>query len=61
MQQVVDTMAQAMGGRTQAEAAAAGRCTMCGGEVTEFRDALSRQEYRISGMCQKCQDEVFGT
>lgn len=27
---------------------------------TEFRDALSVKEYRISGLCQKCQDTFFG-
>ncbi len=25
-----------------------------------FRNALSRKEYSISGLCQDCQDEVFG-
>lgn len=25
-----------------------------------FRDELSRKEFGISGMCQKCQDETFG-
>jgi len=25
-----------------------------------FHDDLSVREYRISGMCQKCQDSVFG-
>lgn len=34
-------------------------CTCCGGDVTEFRDALSRKEFSISGACQKCQDLVF--
>lgn len=34
--------------------------TGCGGPATEFKDELSRREYRISGLCQKCQDEVFG-
>jgi hypothetical protein len=34
-------------------------CVTCGGSVGEFRDALSRKEYGISGMCQKCQDSVF--
>ena len=33
----------------------------CGGEAKEFRDELSRREYRISGLCQKCQDAFFGT
>ena len=32
----------------------------CGGPATEFRDELSRKEYTISGLCQKCQDAVFG-
>lgn len=32
----------------------------CGEPVTGFRDALSEREYGISGMCQNCQDEVFG-
>ena len=25
-----------------------------------FRDLLSAKEYTISGLCQDCQDEVFG-
>jgi len=32
----------------------------CGGPAIEFRDVLSRKEYRISGLCQKCQDKFFG-
>lgn len=31
----------------------------CGGDATEFADELSRAEYRISGLCQKCQDQFF--
>lgn len=31
----------------------------CGGPATEFRDDLSRREYAISGLCQKCQDAIF--
>lgn len=26
-----------------------------------FRDELSRKEYSISGLCQKCQDKFFNT
>lgn len=43
--------------------AEAGLCSMCGkvtGDTQDFRDSLSRTEYEISGMCQSCQDEVFG-
>jgi len=39
----------------------AGLCGTCGSEVGPFRDDLSRREHRISGMCQTCQDEVFGS
>lgn len=32
----------------------------CGQPITEFRDALSKKEYTISGLCQSCQDKIFG-
>lgn len=35
-------------------------CVTCSGPAEKFRDDLSRKEYTISGMCQKCQDSVFG-
>jgi uncharacterized CHY-type Zn-finger protein len=35
-------------------------CVACGKPAEHFRDALSRKEYTISGLCQECQDEVFG-
>jgi hypothetical protein len=35
-------------------------CATCGGSATAFRDALSEKEYTISGMCQRCQDDIFG-
>jgi len=39
-----------------------GKCPFCGKEInpeTDFRDDLSRREFKISGLCQECQDEVF--
>lgn len=37
-------------------------CATCSGEIDpdNFHDTLSRREYEISGMCQKCQDNFFG-
>ena len=34
----------------------------CGQPINDadFRDDLSRREAKISGLCQKCQDEFFG-
>ena len=34
-------------------------CSWCGESAEEFEDDLSRKEYKISGMCQACQDDVF--
>lgn len=50
---------QRMFGRTTAIKADV--CVLCKKPATKFRDALSRKEYAISGMCQDCQDKVFGT
>ena len=35
-------------------------CSWCKGTAAEFRNDISRQEYRISGFCQKCHDDTFG-
>ena len=35
-------------------------CPGCKQKITEFRDSQSITEYKISGLCQKCQDKLFG-
>jgi len=37
-------------------------CACCGQsvELSSFKDELSLKEFHISGMCQDCQNEVFG-
>lgn len=42
------------------DAVAQRTCATCGKSVGDFRDDLSRKEFTISGMCQACQDSVFG-
>lgn len=39
-----------------------GICPFCGKDVKieELRDDKSRKEFDISGLCQSCQDDVFG-
>lgn len=34
-------------------------CPTCGNKPGAFKDALSQHEFTISGLCQKCQDEIF--
>jgi hypothetical protein len=36
-----------------------GKCPTCGDTLVAFRDVISEKEYKISGMCQNCQDSVF--
>jgi hypothetical protein len=31
----------------------------CGGDASVFRNDLSRREFRISGLCQACQDKIW--
>jgi len=37
------------------------RCPVCKKQIGAFRNDLSIREYNISGMCQACQDSVFGS
>ena len=32
----------------------------CGRSATRFRDETSKKEFSISGLCQHCQDLLFG-
>ena len=51
-------------GVDRVETIAGGDCISCDEardlKATSFRDDVSRKEYAISGMCQSCQDDVFG-
>jgi hypothetical protein len=41
------------------EAIRGNQCVICQEVAVTFRDELSRKEFSISGMCQKCQDRAF--
>ena len=47
------------------EVISSGRCAWCNASKAKvqesFKDEPSREEYQISALCQKCQDEVFTT
>jgi len=65
----IDGLLSSLMGSHRVECIERGWCMTCDAEgipcPDEFypdgywRDALSLREYRISGMCQGCQDEVF--
>jgi RNase P subunit RPR2 len=51
-----------MGFKKEVSLVERGLCPWCEKPIhpeKDFRDEKSREEYRISGLCQTCQDEVF--
>ena len=48
-------------GQGSSERFARGECPMCGAAeaASTITDELSRKEFHISGLCQKCQDLTF--
>ncbi len=60
METFLDDLGRILFGVSRTEAIEGDICIECKGPATEFRDDLSRKEFMISGMCQKCQDETFG-
>ena len=38
------------------------KCVFCSEHINldSFRNDISKREYKISGQCQKCQDDLFG-
>ena len=60
MQSFINSVTKELFGQTAEESAIVQSCVFCKGSADTFRDELSRKEYGISRLCQKCQDEVFG-
>lgn len=59
MEKALDDLAKEAFGRSRQDPA----CVTCGSKEVQdedFSDELSRREFRISRMCQACQDSVFG-
>jgi len=50
-----------MGFAKEVERIDKGRCPLCNKKIKQldFIDELSKEEFKISGMCQTCQNEVF--
>lgn len=56
----IDNVITKLTGKDRQETVKAFACMTCSNTDLTFRDRLSKEEYRISGMCQSCQDETFG-
>lgn len=51
----------AMGFKTEVARVKAHKCPFCNKDIimSRFRDERSRREYKITGLCQVCQDDMF--
>lgn len=54
----IEKFLEEMFGRTTA--IESNTCVTCGQDASHFRNKISHKEYMYSGMCQECQDSVFG-
>jgi len=61
IQNSLDTMSAIFFNRSRKQSILQKICVKCGGSAKIFKDKLSQKEYRISGLCQKCQDIIFDT
>ena len=52
---------RAVGFSKEVDLVNAGKCPICEVpvEVRSFKDNVSAREFAISGLCQKCQDDIF--
>ena len=62
LQEFIDGFAKKAFGKSQTEAKEEEVCVFCGKPIImkDFKDQLSIKEYKISGLCQKCQDDIYG-
>lgn len=56
----IDGLLSVIFGINRKEAITKNVCAMCKKKTKGFRDARSLKEFTISGMCQECQDRLFG-
>ena len=62
VQRYLDAFAKKCFGKSQTECKEQKICVYCHKKIEDedFKNNISRKEYGISGLCQKCQDDTFG-
>ena len=62
LEKLSKAMAEEYGkGMSRSRALSEGRCASCGEKADEFRDEVSKDEYKLTAWCQSCQDSFFNT
>ena len=57
---VLNDMAESMSGVSREKSIYNNTCASCKNVAASFKDELSKKEYTITGLCQTCQDSIFG-
>ena len=57
--EAIEELLSSIMGKSRELVIKANMCMTCDNPDVALRDELSAKEYNISGMCQRCQDEVF--
>jgi hypothetical protein len=61
MEKFLDEIADHAFGRSRTLAIAGRGCVKCGRPANKFRGEIDRKEFLITGYCQACQDDYFGS
>lgn len=56
---IKDNMSMLAFGRKRSLCLKSKTCVKCGEKVKFFNDSKSKREYKISAICQPCQDDIF--
>ena len=60
LDRTLEAMSSILFGVGRKESITRDTCVSCKEDASTFNDDLSRKEFTISGLCQPCQDSVFG-
>lgn len=60
MTKALDSLTKQAFSRSRTASIQGDKCVICGGPAAGFKDEISKREYEISGLCQRCQDDTFG-
>ena len=56
---LIDQNATAIYGRPTSGALALNICVSCAEDASVFHSEIGKREYQISGLCERCQAEIF--
>jgi hypothetical protein len=61
LEQLCNQVSETLFGKSLTDCIKENICVFCHNKIdmNDFRDVLSKKEYLISGICQKCQDDIF--